>query len=150
MKERKLITKTVLNGNLAKVFDFFSKAENLNLLTPSHLSFKITTPSPILMRKGTIINYRLILYGIPFKWRTEISNFDPPYSFTDTQLKGPYTKWVHTHSFTEVDGKVHMIDEVTYKSPGWIFEPIIHSLFVKKNLSRIFAFREEACKRLFR
>ncbi|HEX8546690.1 MAG TPA: SRPBCC family protein [Cytophagaceae bacterium] len=149
MKDRKLRTETILNGNLLQVFEFFSKAENLNLLTPSHLNFKITTPSPIIMKRGTLIDYRLVLYGIPFKWRTEISEFNAPNTFTDTQLKGPYTKWIHKHSFSEIDGKVLMIDEVTYRSPGWIFEPLIHSLFVKRNLEQIFAFRDQACKKLF-
>ena len=89
MKPHILIRETVLNGSIEEVFDFFSKAENLDKITPPILGFRIITPLPVEMKKGTLIDYKIKLNGIPFNWRTEITKWDPPNCFEDTQLKGP-------------------------------------------------------------
>ena len=59
---------------IEKVFEFFSKAENLQAITPPELQFKIKTPLPIVMGQGTLIDYNLKLNGIPFGWRTRITH----------------------------------------------------------------------------
>jgi ligand-binding SRPBCC domain-containing protein len=150
MSEHVLETKTIIQKPLSEVFDFFSKAENLNRITPKELEFKIITPLPIKMYAGTLIDYKIKLNGIPFSWRTEICTWDPPHKFVDQQLKGPYAKWHHTHEFKDLgDGCTEMIDRVVYKSPGWIFEPIIHNLFVKKRVEAIFKHREKTLLEIF-
>jgi ligand-binding SRPBCC domain-containing protein len=131
------------------VFQFFSKAENLNLLTPPELSFKILTPLPIKMQAGTLIDYRIKLNGIPFNWRTEISTWKVNECFVDQQLKGPYKIWHHTHSFTAVKEGTLMIDEVKYLSPGWILEPLIEKFFIKKKVEGIFDYRNSKLKEIF-
>ena len=146
MKDHILEKTTFINQPLDKVFDFFSKAENLNKITPPELSFKIITPLPIKMQKGTLIDYKIKVEGIPMLWRTEISDWNPPYYFIDSQLKGPYVKWVHEHHFESVDNGTKMTDKVTFRSPGWIFEPIIHYLIVKNKVEKIFEYREKILK----
>ena len=140
---------TIIKKPLSEVFDFFSKAENLDKITPPHLYFKITTPSPILMKRGTLIDYKLKLYGVPFTWKTEITKWNPPFDFEDSQISGPYKKWVHQHIFEEINGEVHMQDIVEYESPGWILEPFINFAFVGPNVNRIFDYREKVLKNLF-
>jgi ligand-binding SRPBCC domain-containing protein len=111
--------------------------------------FKILTPSPIEMKKGTLIDYKIKLNGISFKWKTEITEWDMPYKFADNQLKGPYTLWYHEHFFEEVNGKTIMKDRVSYLSKGWIFAPFLHWLFVDKKVKEIFEFRERELLKLF-
>ena len=149
MKPHILETTTIIRRPLAEVFTFFSKAENLNLLTPPELQFHILTPTPIDMKAGTLIAYRIKLNGIPFKWKTEICVWNPPHQFVDQQLKGPYVRWHHTHSFREVNGITEMVDRVEYLSPGWILEPLINRLYVKKKVREIFEYREQQLKKLF-
>ncbi len=149
MKKYILEKNTTINKPLSEVFDFFSKAENLNKITPSEVYFKILTPSPIEMKKGTLIDYKIKLNGISFKWKTEITEWDMPYKFADNQVKGPYTLWYHEHFFEEVNGKTIMKDRVSYLSKGWIFAPILHWLFVDKKVKEIFEFRERELLKLF-
>jgi ligand-binding SRPBCC domain-containing protein len=149
MQPHTLIRKTIIKRPLEEVFLFFSKAENLNLLTPPELSFKILTPLPIKMQAGTLIDYRIKLNGIPFKWRTEISTWKVNECFVDQQLKGPYKIWHHTHSFTAVNEGTLMVDEVKYLSPGWILEPLIDKLFIKKKVEGIFDYRNSKLKEIF-
>lgn len=44
-----------------------------------------------------MIDYKLKLRGLSLKWRTEITEWNPPFSFTDEALKSPYKQWIHHH-----------------------------------------------------
>ncbi|HXA02067.1 MAG TPA: SRPBCC family protein [Cytophagaceae bacterium] len=149
MQTRILERTTIINRPCPEVFDFFSKAENLHKITPPDLSFKIIAGDSIEMKKGTLINYHIKISGISLEWQTLISEWNPPHSFADTQVKGPYAKWVHTHSFHEENNRTTMHDRVEYRSPGWIFEPLLEYLIVRKKLKSIFDYRQKRCEILF-
>ena len=144
MKDRILTSEVLFDEPLEKVFNFFAEAENLEAITPPFLGFNIVTPLPLEMKAGAILDYKLRIRGIPIRWRTRINDWNPPNSFEDQQMIGPYSRWIHTHTFAEADGGTLMKDQVIYQPPGWIFEPIIHSLFVEKDLLTIFNYRIEA------
>ena len=97
-----LRTSLLLPRPIDEVFPFFAAAENLARITPPQLGFIIRTPPPIDMRPGTLIDYTIKVWGMPLRWCTEITRWNPPYEFEDTQLRGPYAKWVHRHTFTAV------------------------------------------------
>jgi ligand-binding SRPBCC domain-containing protein len=99
------------------------------------------TAENVLMREGTLIDYRLRIHGIRVRWRTEIKTWNPPESFVDMQLKGPYKLWHHTHTFIEVEGGTRMIDEVRYEIPFGPLGDVVNSLFVGRDVNEIFRFR---------
>jgi ligand-binding SRPBCC domain-containing protein len=130
-----------------RVFAFFSDAGNLQLITPPELNFAIITPLPIEMRVGALIDYRLELFGVPFSWRTEICEWNPPYHFVDRQLRGPYAKWVHRHSFTTTPDGTLVTDDVHFRLP---LLPVGEAAYpmVKLQLERIFSYRQEKVREL--
>ena len=130
-----------------EVFPFFAAAENLEKITPPELRFSILTPLPIHMREGTLIDYRLRLQGIPFLWRTEISEWDPPRAFTDRQLRGPYHSWIHRHTFEATPTGTRMTDRVDYRLPFWPLGEV-GLPFVRRRVERIFTYRGEVIRRL--
>ncbi|MBD3169685.1 MAG: CDP-paratose 2-epimerase [candidate division Zixibacteria bacterium] len=132
-----------------EVFEFFGKAENLEKITPGSLGFNIITPTPINMRAGTLIDYTVKPMIFPIRWRTLITDYDPPRRFVDEQLKGPYSFWHHTHTFEEKDGGTLITDEVRYVIPFGIIGRIAHVLFVKSQLKKIFDFREKVISEIF-
>jgi ligand-binding SRPBCC domain-containing protein len=132
-----------------EVFAFFSDAHNLDALTPPWLHFRILTPRPIDLRRGARIDYRLRWRGIPLKWQTEISEWDPPHRFVDRQVRGPYRLWVHEHTFTPHEGGTLMRDRVDYAVPGWVLAPLLLRWVVGPDVQRIFAYRQERMKELF-
>ena len=143
----KLKMETLIPGSMETVFDFFSSAENLERITPPALGFKILNPLPIKMEQGTLIDYRIRLFGIPLKWQTLISKWEPKRQFVDEQLKGPYAKWVHTHSFEATDNGILMRDEINYRLPFFPFGEVMLPV-VRLQLRRIFSYRTERIKEL--
>lgn len=145
MRERVLRREQILEVPLETGFEFFSRAENLEAITPPWLSFSITTPTPIEMEVGALIEYRLKLHGVPVRWKTRIDEWDPPRGFVDRQLSGPYKLWHHTHSFEAIDeNRTRMVDIVRY---GHRFGPlgtIGEHLIVKRDLKKIFDYRRDS------
>jgi len=131
-----------------RVFEFFADARNLQRITPPWVHFQILTAGEIEMKQGALIDYNIRMRGVPMRWRTEIVEWNPPYSFTDVQLRGPYKLWNHRHTFTEKDGGTFMSDEVDYELPLGPLGEMAHRLFVRGDVKRIFAFRNEALGRL--
>lgn len=140
---------TILNSKIDKVFNFFCKAENLQKLTPQSLEFRILSEIPIEMKKGAVIDYKIKLYGISVKWKTEITAWNPPFEFEDTQLKGPYKLWKHSHIFKDLGEKTEMTDIVEYNPKGWPFNSLLNHFFVRKEVEKIFSYREEKILSVF-
>lgn len=150
MKIFKLHRQQQIAAPLEKVFEFFNNPENLSRITPSSLGFRIITPQPLKMRACALIDYTVRISGIKVHWRTLISDYEPPYRFVDVQLKGPYSYWYHEHRFEEKNGGTMMHDMVHYAMPfGWAGR-IVHYLFVKRQLKKIFDHRSSVIEHLFK
>ena len=122
-----------------EVFAFFADAANLQLITPPFVHFKILTPLPVAMGEGTLIDYQIRLHGIPVRWRTQITVWQPPTAFEDVQLRGPYQMWRHHHTFVQDNGGTLCNDRVIYRVPGgWL----VQKLFVGRDVERIFRYRD--------
>lgn len=124
----------------AEVFPFFGDAHNLEAITPPWVRFHVLTPAPIPMRVGALIDYRIRVHGLPIRWRTRIDEWNPPERFVDTQLRGPYRLWRHTHIFREHEGGTLCLDEVEYCPLGGA---LMNWLFVRRDVERIFRYRQE-------
>ena len=144
-KKEQRISKSIID-----VFDFFSKPENLSVITPNKMDFKILTPSPIEMKEGTLIDYTVKIMSFPIRWRTLITKYDPPNMFIDQQLKGPYSMWHHTHLFEKINDNETLIkDVILYAVPFSFIGSITHSLYIKRDLENIFDYRSQEIKRIF-
>ncbi len=130
----------------AKVFEFFSNPGNLDRLTPTWLNFEILTPTTSPIKQGALLDYRLRIRGIPIRWQSEIAIWEPPRRFVDRQTKGPYSLWVHEHTFEERDHGTLVGDNVEYAVPGGT---IVQKFLVAPDLERIFEYRHKILEELF-
>ena len=142
----RLAASMFLPHSIGKVFEFFADAGNLNAITPAWLQFRILTPLPVVMGQGLLLNYSLLFRGIPMRWQSEITVWEPPNRFVDEQRKGPYRKWVHEHIFREEDTGTEVSDRVNYEVPGG---KLVHRLLVKKNVTEIFRYRQRRLREIF-
>ena len=134
--------------NKAELWPFFCDVYNLERLTPEILNFKVLGMSTPEVGEGTFIDYKLLIRGVPARWRTKILDWQPGEKFVDTQLKGPYALWHHTHEFQEMGGGTLMTDRVLYKLPLWPFSDVMLPL-IRADIKKIFAYRRTVVAKLF-
>jgi ligand-binding SRPBCC domain-containing protein len=127
----------------AEVFAFFADPRNLEALTPAFLHFSILAPAPTSLDVESRIDYRLSLFGVPFRWRTRIAAWQPGVRFVDVQERGPYALWHHTHTFADVGAATRVSDRVEYRLPLGPLGEAAHPLMVRRTLARIFDHRQE-------
>jgi ligand-binding SRPBCC domain-containing protein len=101
------------------------------------------------MGVGTRIDYRLCWRGIPLRWQTLIEEWEPPHRFIDSQVRGPYQLWRHTHTFAEERGGTRLRDEVGYRLPLGLLGALAHRLGVRRDLEAVFAYRARRVRELF-
>ena len=148
MKIYELNVSHQVNAPIEEVFDFFSKPENLSKITPAKMGFNVLTPSPIKMQRGALIEYTIRVFGFPLRWRTLITAYEPPKKFVDEQLKGPYSFWHHTHTFEAIDQGVEMKDIVRYSIPFGVLGRLLHFLWIKNDLKKIFNHRKKVIDKI--
>lgn len=136
--------------DLATCWDFFSSPNNLQVITPDYMGFKVLTSVPDKMYEGLMIAYKVSpLMKIPLNWVTEIKYVHDAQFFVDEQRTGPYKMWHHEHHFKTVDGGVEMTDIVSYELPLGFLGRFAHWLFVRKQLEGIFEYRFKKVDELF-
>ncbi|MEO6223352.1 MAG: SRPBCC family protein [Vicinamibacterales bacterium] len=138
----------VIRRSLEEVFSFFAEAGNLERITPPELKFHILTPQPVTIQHGSLIDYQLALFGMRFGWRTLISTWEPPHLFVDTQVRGPYRQWTHTHRFVQNPDGAEVFDHVEYQLPLWPIGEIALPM-VRRQIGRIFDYREQVIREVF-
>jgi uncharacterized protein len=131
---------------IEKAFAFFADPDNLAVITPPWLGFRIVSASPWL-EAGALIRYRLRIKRVPVRWLTEITEWQPPRSFTDVQLAGPYRAWEHTHRLTPSAFGTELYDHVHYRVPGGPLAPLVDRI-VRPLLEEIFDYRAKRIEAL--
>lgn len=139
-----------LPGQIEEVFAFFSEAKNLQKITPGWLDFQVAGISTPNIEASTRIDYRLKIRGIPIRWQSEITIWEPPCRFVDRQVTGPYAHWNHEHCFEQQNGGTLCSDRVEYLPPGGpLLAPIINRLVVGQDVRKIFQYRRDRLEELF-
>lgn len=133
------------------IWDFISYPENLNLITPPSMSFKIiSNPGKDKIYPGQLIEYKISPFpGIKMGWVTEITHVREQAFFVDEQRFGPYAFWHHQHHITPIEGGVLMTDILHYRLPLGILGRIVHTVDVKKRLEKIFEYRYGKIEAIF-
>ncbi len=134
---------------IADVFQVFEDPYNLIHITPPWLNFRVTSKEHVTMRKGAEIDYVFRWAGIPVKWTTLITEYEPPFLFVDQQAKGPYVLWRHRHTFHPTPDGTLVRDQVDYTLPFGPLGRMMHWLTVGKQLRTIFAYRQTKLDELF-
>ena len=143
-----LYREQLVHRPLDEAFGFFSEAVNLELITPPWLGFNLASAEPVVMRLGTLIEYRLHLHRLPLRWVSRIVLWEPGRTFVDVQVRGPYRVWRHRHEFEPRGQSTVVRDRVDYALPLGPLGELAHAAFVERDLARIFDFRRAAVAQL--
>lgn len=122
-----------------QVFPFFENPKSLSLITPKWVDFVLLDPAMPHVFEGAVFNYNIRWLGVKIRWQSLIRNYLPPDEFTDVQSLGPYSSWVHRHTFEPVPDGTAMRDTVTYRLP--VPAVPIHAPIIRPQLRDIFCYR---------
>jgi uncharacterized protein YbjT (DUF2867 family)/ligand-binding SRPBCC domain-containing protein len=149
MSAQRLRASQLIARPIEEVFAFFAEPRNLARITPAGLGFEFLSRD-FAMRAGLRLDYRLRpLFGVPVRWRTTITEYNPPHRFVDVQLKGPYARWEHTHTFSAVPGGTLVEDEVVYELPLGPLGTLGEIWLVRSQLEHIFRHRSRVIDGIF-
>jgi ligand-binding SRPBCC domain-containing protein len=148
----KLIRSQFLPISKYRAWDFFSSPRNLLLVMPRRLDLKIGDISGgERMYEGQVIKHRVtVMPFVRIDWETLVTDVIYYEGFTVRQIKGPYSHWVHKHSFRPAKGGIEMSDEIEYALP--LPGPIsrgMNSLLIRRELDGVFTYRENVIQEYF-
>lgn len=132
---------------IERVFDFFTDLNTLVQLTPPFVRLRILSTETKIWGPGQRLEYEIRPFVLPLRWVSEITEFDPPFRFTDEQVKGPYRRWRHVHHFYPLSTGTLIVDDVTYEIPFGFLGRIVHRIVIRRQLDAIFAFRRMRVER---
>lgn len=138
-----------MRGAPGDVFAFFEDPHNLETITPPWLRFEVRATTDERVRLGTVIDYRLRWQGVPMRWRSRISEYEPGVLFADEMLVGPYRHWYHRHRFRPVASGIEMVDVVVYELRFGVLGALAHSARIRAQLEGIFDYRRDVIGRIF-
>ena len=133
----------ILKTDIVIIWKFASSPENLKIITPDYMNFKITTKD---LKKsiypGMIITYSVSpVFNFPMNWVTEITCVKDREYFVDVQKMGPIKCGIIS-IFLRKNQDILMTDIVTYIPPFGILGRIVNIIFIKNKLKAIFDYRE--------
>ena len=137
----------VTPASLEETFAVFEDPYNLARITPPWMGFRIVTQG-LEMRVGALIDYELRWLGLPLRWKTEITAYEPPFYFVDEALSSPYRFWKHAHTFRRTDAGTVVGDRVEYDLPLGPLGKTAHAMVVGRQLRGIFSYRQRAIAEL--
>lgn len=127
--------------SMRDAFAVFQDPFTLARITPPWLGFRVVTSDPV-MRKDALLDYEFRWLHVPLRWRTAITEYEPPFFFTDEMVKGPYALWRHKHTFHPTVEGTLVTDEVDYALPlGWLGRTV-HRVLLAEQLKSIFRYRQ--------
>ncbi len=141
--------KSTLPFAVEHVFNWHTRPGAFTRLNPPWRPVKVVR-APESIAVGAEVEIRLpllpsgILPGLALPWKLTHTVFDPPNSFCDQQLSGPFKFWHHRHSFNRVsENTTEMVDTVEYRLPNGAGSL---NWFIKRELQRLFSFRHRILK----
>jgi len=133
---------------IEEVFAFFRAPANLVAISPPELHLRVIE-GPALIELGSRVVLKGRRWGIPQRMVSEITAFDAPHTFTDTQVEGPLGRWVHTHRFESVAAGTQMSDRIEYEPPGGMLGLVVPAARLERDLKWIFEHRAKKLNEMF-
>jgi ligand-binding SRPBCC domain-containing protein len=111
-------------------------------LNPPWQQFKVIERKGSIQSNGTVKIKMKIAGPIHTTWLVKHSDYIEGKQFKDSQVKGLFSSWTHTHLFKSLGLSSCMLeDRIEYSLPGGILSEIIASPLIDKKLNQIFDYR---------
>lgn len=94
------------------------------------------------VENGATATLRVGKFPMRSTWVAEHRDFVPGYQFRDVQVRGPFSRWEHTHRVEpQGDGACRLHDHITYSLPGVGLGELFFGRRLRRRLQRQFVYR---------
>ena len=132
-----------INAPVEDVFRWHERPGALERLSPPWEPLDVISKGPGI-DVGTRVEMNVKAGPLPAKirWVAEHTLYEKDRMFQDRQVKGPFKRWIHTHTFTRVgENETLLEDQIDYALPVYPFGNLFGGRSIKKQLDRIFRYR---------
>ena len=146
MDHTNYIKEIKIKSPVEQAFDWHAREGAILRLMPPWAPLRMVSRKGQGIGKGVKVKFRLNLFKIPMIWEAEHIEYQRNKLFIDHQLRGPFSKWIHTHKFkSDSDESFTMEDNVEFKLPfGFLSRPFYR--FARKEFERMFQYRHRVLK----
>jgi len=141
----RFIARSVIRTTPETLFAFHELPDAfLRLLAPSEKIRVIQTAPSLEVGTRTIVKIRIAFLWVTFE--SLHTAYDPPHSFEDQQVRGPFRNWRHRHLVEPHPDGAILIDDIEYTPPLGLLGRLIDAIVIKPRLRRVFAFRHRVTR----
>ena len=135
------VFRTSLNHDVGDVFAWHMRPGALDRLIPPWEKVTIErregTPAT-----GGWVTFRMRRGAAEIRFEVRHTDFEQDRLFRDEQVRGPFTRWIHTHRFEAENGGGCVVeDHVDWELPMGAAGRLLGGSSVEEELERLFAFR---------
>lgn len=128
----------------------------LPVLSPPGDDVRVSRAAPLPPAVGTEVDITARgPLGFRIRWLARYTEHVPPHPvpfglearFVDTQLRGPFSRWLHSHEFEAITSTTtRLLDRITYTPPLWPLSYPADLLLIRPKLRAMFSHRHAATK----
>lgn len=131
-----------VDADIDKVWDFYTGAGHLAVITPPRLNIDIVKcTSGTRLQEGAEVWLQGTLV-VKSHWHSKIT-YMKPYTYVDEMLEGRFRTWKHTHSFEKVENGTKVVDEIDFELHYGLLGRLLEG-YAYSQLEKIFAHRKQA------
>lgn len=126
------------------LFAWHAAPDALERLTPPWERVRVVRRTGTIREIGSRVEIRVRIGPFWQTWISEHTACEEGRMFRDSQIKGPFSLWRHTHRF-EPDGPsaCYLEDRVEYALPLGALGRIVAGRLVRRKIERLFSYRHE-------
>ena len=131
---------------LAAVAEFHSRSASMPAITPPPMIVRVHA-APARLSSDDVMDFTLWAGPVPLRWVARIEDASAA-GFTDRQVRGPFARWTHRHTFVRVaDDATDVVDQVEAELKRHLFWGPI-GLLMWIGMPALFAYRGWKTRRI--
>jgi uncharacterized protein len=145
---KSFIHTTHINGiSSNELFAWHIREGAFERLNPPWQQFKVIERKGNIQSNGTVKIKMKIAGPIHRTWVVKHSDYIEGKQFRDSQIKGLFSSWTHTHLFNSLGLSSSILDDhIEYSLPGGTLSEIIASPLINKKLNQMFGYRHRLAR----
>lgn len=143
----KFVKESIIKTPPGRVFAFHELPDVIEKLIPPWEDAKVIQTASISEIGSRAIIETKIFGLVTTRWVAEHTAFDPPHSFEDVQISGPFKSWRHRHIIEAYTHGALLRDEIEYEPPFSIFGVVAAPFVIVPKLKKMFDYRHEVTRK---